>query len=140
MSVDKDILEALPLSSASTMVTPQEVAVNGINPCEAEFYHYGTNLTWMTATPETADDSEGDFMDNVSQSALDCESPTFVLAKGHITPNNLLPGWDDEGEGPWGPRKGYYSPPVRRSSGQIATFDERLHEVSPLPAKAIPKV
>lgn len=91
-------------------------------------YNYGSNLTWMEATPETAEESDRDFMDGDSQSAFDSESPTFTLAKGHITPNNLLPGWDDEDEGPWGPRKGYY-PQARRCSGQLATFDERLHEV-----------
>ena len=66
---------------------------------ECESYQYGSNLTWMTATPETAEESEADFMDNASHSNLEEESPDFILAKGHITPNNLLPGWDDEDEG-----------------------------------------
>ena len=132
MSVDKG-----PLHPAQLIGRPLPIQESTALPpylhcteqAEADSYQYGSNLTWMTATPETAEESEADFMDNTSQSAFEEDSPDFVLAKGHITPNNLLPGWDDEIEEPWGPRKGYYDQPLRRRSGQLATFDERLQEV-----------
>ena len=128
MSVDRDLLPPGPMEAAAVGGCLQQQPAGA--PPDSEPYHYGSNLTWATATPESADDSEGGFAEEEeSEGGLGCGSPAFVLARGHITPNNLLPGWDDEDEGPWGPRKGmYHSQPLRRS-GQIATFDERLHEV-----------
>ncbi len=128
MSVDK--VPLLPTQLLGKSLSPTETATQ--HPAEhheGDIYQYGSNLTWMTATPETAEENDAEFMDNTSQSALDEDSPDFRLAKGHITPNNLLPGWDEEDEGPWGPRKGYYTQPPRLRSGLLATFDERLQEV-----------
>ena len=126
MSVDK---APLTFQLGRPQPIQEATATHPTEHAECESYQYGSNLTWMTATPETAEESEADYMDSTSHSAFEEESPDFVLAKGHITPNNLLPGWDDEDEGPWGPRKGYYTQPLRRRSGQLATFDERLQEV-----------
>lgn len=55
-------------------------------------------------------------------------SPRFMLARGHVTPDNLLAGWDDEGF-PGGPLKGPAGTHVFRRSGELSTFDERLQEV-----------
>lgn len=126
MSVDRDItLQPHPIASAAALA---EAADSPVKPEEADFYQYESNLVWMNSTPETAEESEADYIDNESQQSQDFDSLDFVLSRGHITPNNLLPGWDDEEEGPWGPRKGYYTQPIRRS-GELTTFDERLHEV-----------
>ena len=68
---------------------------------------------------EAAEDSE----------MTQASSPEFVLARGHVTPDNLLPGWDEEEDGPGGPLKGSGMHSIRLS-GELSTFDQRLHEVS----------
>ena len=127
MSIDRQIYNSQQRSSQTGSAKGQTARLGSCS--SDQFYDYGFNLTWMEATPESVEESEDEAMRrNDSHSPLDDESPTFVLSRGHVTPNNLLPGWDDEDEGPWGPRK-EYCPQTRRRSGQLATFDERLQEV-----------
>lgn len=64
-----------------------------------------------------------------STTSGDGGSDDFVLARGHVTPNNLLPGWNDAAKGPGGPLKAPAVGAFRRS-GELSTFEERLHEAS----------
>lgn len=121
MSIDKVLEQPHELEPKANLPAMVVQASN-----DSDSYQYGSNLSWMQATPEAAEESEEELMDDDSDSALD--TPKFVLSRGNITPNNLLPGWDDEEEGPWGPRKGFCAQPLRRS-GELSTFDQRLHEV-----------
>ncbi len=109
-----------------------ETVEEGEAPEEA--LHTGSTLTWFRATPYEADrqgDDDSDAMDHLGcRSNSGGASPRFVLKRGNITPDNLLPEFDEEDRGPTprGPLKGSSGHSISRS-GELTTFDERLHEV-----------
>jgi len=96
-----------------------------------DIHNTGSTLTWFHATPDAAGKlGEGDYMDQEGQSGFDSDSPDFVLARGNITPDNLLPELDEEEQGgPRGPVKSSSCYSISRS-GELSTFDERLHQVT----------
>ena len=95
------------------------------------------HLSKAAATDHLAFELHDIIEQHMEEAAEDSEmtqacSPDFVLARGHVTPDNLLPGWDDEEDGPGGPLKGSGMHSIRLS-GELSTFDQRLHEVSRIP-------
>jgi hypothetical protein len=96
----------------------------------ADIHNTGSSLTWLDTTPDGGSKlGGGDHMEREGQSGSDSDTPDFVLARGNITPDNLLPEVDEEEQGgPGGPMKASSCYSITRS-GELSTFDERLHQV-----------
>jgi hypothetical protein len=96
----------------------------------ADNHNTGSTLTWFPhhTTPDaTGKLGDRDYLEQEGLSDFDGDSPEFVLARGNITPDNLLPELEEE-QGPRGPVKSSSCCSISRS-GELSTFDERLHQV-----------